>query len=106
GAGRFMLLFVFSGRRRNRVWVSDGSPEVSSSDRATARAAMRWGAHDDAAYLAVWRRGTPADCPDDLEAAASAAAARLEAEYDERSEARRVGEEGGAGGWGEDERTE
>ncbi len=33
-------------------------------------------------YLADWRKSAPVACGDDLEAEASAAAARLEAEYD------------------------
>jgi hypothetical protein len=45
--------------------------------------AMRTGARGDDAYLADWRRGAPTPCEDDLEAAADAAAARLEADYDE-----------------------
>jgi hypothetical protein len=35
------------------------------------------------AYLEHWRRGTPSDCGDDLEAEAGAAAQRLETEYDD-----------------------
>ncbi len=45
-------------------------------------AAMQTGARDDAAYLESWRRSEPIDCGDDLEAEASAAARRLEADYD------------------------
>jgi hypothetical protein len=47
-------------------------------------AAMRAGATTTDDYLADWRRGEPSPCGDDLEAEASAAAARLEAEYDDR----------------------
>ena len=50
-------------------------------EKAIDRAAMRSGARDTDAYLAEWRRGEPDPCGDDLEAEASAAAARLEAEY-------------------------
>lgn len=46
-------------------------------------AAMRSGAAGTDDYLAAWRRGEPQPCGDDLEAEASAAAARLEAEYDQ-----------------------
>jgi hypothetical protein len=46
-------------------------------------AAMRAGAHGTDDYLAAWRRGDPVPCGDDLEAEASDAAARIEAEYDE-----------------------
>ncbi len=45
--------------------------------------AMRTGARGDDAYLADWKRGMPTPCGDDLEAAADAAAARLEADYDD-----------------------
>ena len=45
-------------------------------------AAMRSGAAATDDYLAAWRRGDPQPCGDDLEAEASAAASRLEAEYD------------------------
>jgi len=50
--------------------------------RAIDAAAMRAGAAATDDYLADWRRGAPNPCGDDLEAEASAAAARLEAEYD------------------------
>lgn len=45
-------------------------------------AAMRSGAAGTDAYLAEWRRGDPEPCSDELEAAAEAAAAKIEAEYD------------------------
>ena len=51
--------------------------------KAIDRAAMRSGARDTDAYLAEWRRGAPTPCGDDLEAEAAAAAARLEAEFDD-----------------------
>ena len=50
--------------------------------RSIDAAAMRAGASGTDAYLADWRRGEPTPCGDDLEAEASAAAARIEAEYD------------------------
>jgi len=50
--------------------------------RAIDAAAMRAHASDADAYLAEWRRAEPTPCGDDLEAEASAAAARLEVEYD------------------------
>jgi Virulence factor len=50
--------------------------------RAIDAAAMRSGAKSDDAYLAEWRRGDPVPCGDDLEKEASAAAERLEKEYD------------------------
>jgi len=48
-------------------------------DRAAMKAKLR--GTDD--YLAQWRRGTPADCGEDLEAEAATAAERLEADYTE-----------------------
>jgi hypothetical protein len=50
--------------------------------RAIDAAAMKSGASATDDYLADWRRGDPTPCDDDLEAEASAAAARIEAEYD------------------------
>jgi hypothetical protein len=46
-------------------------------------AAMRTGARDEDSYLAGWKRGEPVACGEDLDAAADAAAARLETEYDD-----------------------
>jgi hypothetical protein len=43
---------------------------------------MKSGASGTDDYLADWRRGDPTPCGDDLEAEAAAAAARLDAEYD------------------------
>jgi Virulence factor len=45
-------------------------------------AAMRSGARDDQSYLDEWRRGEPTPCGEDLDEAADAALARLDAEYD------------------------
>jgi Virulence factor len=50
--------------------------------RAIDAAAMHAGAKSADDYLADWRRGDAVPCGDDLEAEATAAAARLEAEYD------------------------
>jgi hypothetical protein len=52
-------------------------------EKAIDRAAMRGGARDADAYLAEWRRAAPVPCGDDLEAAAAAAADRLEGEFDD-----------------------
>jgi Virulence factor len=53
--------------------------------RAIDAAAMRSGASGTDEYLADWRRGDPIPCDEDLQAEASDAAARIEAEYsDER----------------------
>jgi hypothetical protein len=46
-------------------------------------AAMECGAHDTDDYLDGWRKGAPEPCGDDVEAAADAAAAKIEAEYDD-----------------------
>src|ERR1700722_12961509 len=48
---------------------------------AVDRAAMRAGKGSSDAYLADWRRSTPRPCGDDLQAEASAEAARLEARF-------------------------
>ena len=64
--------------------------------RAIDAAAMRSGASDPDAYLADWRRADPVECGDDLEAEAAAAAARLEAEYDNERLAKLAANEGRA----------
>jgi len=56
--------------------------------RAIDAAAMRAGAAATDDYLAGWRRGDASPCGDDLEAEVSAAAARIEAEYDNHRLAR------------------
>ena len=62
--------------------------------RAIDAAAMRAGASGTDAYLADWRRGGPSACGDDLETAASAVAARIEAEYDNDRLARLIAQDG------------
>jgi hypothetical protein len=52
-------------------------------EKAIDRAAMRAGLRDTDSYLAEWRRADPIECGADLEAEATAAAARLEAEFSE-----------------------
>lgn len=52
-------------------------------EKAIDRAAMRAKLRDTDSYLAEWRRAEPADCSDDLEAEATAAAARLEQDFDD-----------------------
>ena len=64
--------------------------------RAIDAAAMRAGAESTDAYLADWRRADPVDCGDDLEAEADAAAARLDAEYDNQRLAELAAHEGRA----------
>jgi hypothetical protein len=63
---------------------------------AIDRAAMVSGEHGTDAYLAAWRRDVGA-CADDLEAAAGAAAARIEAEFDDARLAKLVSSGGRAG---------
>jgi hypothetical protein len=62
--------------------------------RAIDAAAMRAGASGTDAYLADWRRGDPSPCGDDIEAQASAAAARIEVEYDNDRLARLIARDG------------
>lgn len=50
---------------------------------AIDRAAMRGKARDADSYLEEWRKSEPVECGDDLTAEAEAAAARIEADYDE-----------------------
>jgi hypothetical protein len=69
-------VIVKSGRKSAKRELSE------RFTRAIDAAAMRAHATDADAYLAEWRRAEPTPCGDDLEAEASAAAARLEAEYD------------------------
>jgi hypothetical protein len=52
-------------------------------EQAIDRCAMKVGARDTDAYLAEWRRGTPVEVEGDMEEAAAAEAARLEAEFDQ-----------------------
>ena len=54
-------------------------------EKAIDRAAMKAKLRDTDSYLGEWRRATPVACGDDLEAEASSAAERLEADFtDER----------------------
>ena len=52
-------------------------------EKAIDRAAMRAQLRDTDSYLGEWRRGDPSPCGDDLEAEATAAAERIEAEWTE-----------------------
>jgi Virulence factor len=67
---------VIAKRGRESVKVQLGARFQEAVDRA----AMRAGKGSSDAYLADWRR-TPRDCGNDLNAEASAEAARLEALY-------------------------
>ena len=68
---------VREGRRSAKRQLADRFQE------AIDEAAMRTGAHGTDAYLEAWRKSDPEPCGDDLEAAADAAQARFETEYDE-----------------------
>ncbi len=70
-------VIVGAGRNKAKRQLDDRFQE------AIDRAAMRAGAHETDAYLADWRRGAPESCGDDLEAEADAAAARIDAAYDQ-----------------------
>ena len=59
-------------------------------EKAIDRAAMRAKLRDTDSYLAEWRRADPVPCGDDLEAEATAAAARLEADWPDDRLARAV----------------
>ena len=68
-------VIVKAGRRTAKRQLPERFQE------AIDRAAMRANLRDTDAYLGEWRRLAGGSCEDDLEAAAEAAAARLEAEY-------------------------
>jgi Virulence factor len=68
-------VIVRAGRRTAKRPLSDRFQE------AIDRAAMRAGLRDSDAYLEQWQRIFAGPCDDDLEAAAEAAAAKLEADY-------------------------
>jgi hypothetical protein len=66
-----------AGRKNAKVQLTE------RFEKAIDRAAMRAKLTGTDAYLEHWRRGAPAECGDDLEAEASAAARRLENDYDD-----------------------
>ena len=66
---------VKRGRETAKVQLSARFQE------AVDRAAMRAGRGSSDAYLADWRRSAPRPCGEDLQAEASAEAARLETHY-------------------------
>ena len=68
-------VIVKAGRRSAKRVLDD------RFQQAIDRAAMRAGLRDTDAYLGEWRRTVSPAAGEDLEAAADAAAARLEAEY-------------------------
>ena len=65
-----------AGRKSEKILLSD------RFQQAIDAAAMKEGASETDDYLAEWRRGEPTECGDDLVAEASAAAERIEADYD------------------------
>jgi len=70
-------VIVKQGRRTAKRQLSE------RFEKAIDRAAMRAGLRDTDSYLGEWRRAEPEACGDDLEAEATAAAARIEADYDD-----------------------
>ncbi len=66
---------VKRGRETAKVQLSQRFQE------AVDRAAMRAGRGSSDAYLEDWRRAAPQPCGDELQAAAEAAAAAIEARY-------------------------
>jgi hypothetical protein len=68
-------VIVKRGREAAKVQLSQRFQE------AVDRAAMRAGKGSSDAYLADWARSAPRPCGEDLQAEASAEAARLEAQY-------------------------
>jgi hypothetical protein len=68
-------VIVKRGRETAKVQLSARFQE------AVDRAAMRAGKGSSDAYLADWKRSDPVPCGDDLNSAAAAEAARLEAKY-------------------------
>jgi Virulence factor len=68
-------VIVKAGRRQAR------RPLDARFQEAIDRAAMRAGLYGTDDYLGAWRRLGPETCGDDVEAAADAAQARLEADF-------------------------
>ena len=68
-------VIVKRGRETAKVQLSQRFQE------AVDRAAMRAGKGSSDAYLADWQRSAPRPCGEDLQAEASAEAARLEAKF-------------------------
>jgi len=68
-------IIVKRGRESAKVQLSHRFQE------AVDRAAMRAGKGSSDAYLADWARSAPRPCGDDLQAEASAEAARLESKF-------------------------
>ncbi|MEX0815258.1 MAG: virulence factor [Dongiaceae bacterium] len=81
-------VIIKQGRRTAKRQLSE------RFEKAIDRAAMRAGLRDSDAYLGEWHRTEPETCGDDLEAEATAAAARIAAD----SDAARLVRVGAAGG--------
>jgi hypothetical protein len=77
-------VIVKRGREAAKVQLSQRFQE------AVDRAAMRAGKGSSDAYLADWARSAPRPCGDDLQAEASAEAARLEAQFTDEDLARLI----------------
>lgn len=83
-------VIVKSGRRAAKRELAGRFQE------AIDHAAMRSGAHSTDLYLSDWRRGEPSPCGDDIETEAAAAAARLDADFDDGRLARLIASGGRA----------
>lgn len=70
---------VKQGRKSEKILLSD------RFQQAIDAAAMKDGASETDDYLAEWRRGEPVECGEDMMTEATAAADRIEAEYDAES---------------------
>jgi hypothetical protein len=80
------------GRQRDQAKVEMPRRFALAIDEA----AMRGGADGTDDYLAEWRKSDPEPCGDDLEAAAEARVAELDAEYDKDKLATMVANGGAA----------
>ncbi len=81
-------VIVKAGRKNAKIQLTE------RFEKAIDRAAMRAKLHGSDAYLEEWRRSAPSPCGDNLEAEASAAASRLENEYDDSRLAQLVADGG------------
>ena len=70
-------VIVKKGREAAKVQLNE------RFEKAIDRAAMKANLRDTDSYLGEWRRGTPVEVGDDMQAIADAKAAELEAEFDD-----------------------
>lgn len=70
-------VIVAEGRKKAKRQLAERFQEAIDS------AAMRAGCHGTENYLADWRKSAPEPCGPDIESEATAAAARIDAKYDE-----------------------